>query len=129
MKMAEETNTTITEMEGTILKSSKNNQIMNTTNILGISEDLWNLIQSDMENRAYQVQWMLANKLDKYKGWKNQYVDKNIQEIQDLYRDKEQKMLEERKEEDEEVILIKLYEVSTTTSRTTLSKTTKSSFI
>ena len=82
-----------------------------------------------MENRAYQVQWMLANKLDKYKGWKNQYVDKNIQEIQDLYRDKEQKMLEERKEEDEEVILIKLYEVSTTTSRTTLSKTTKSSFI
>ena len=40
MKMAEETNTTITEMEGTILKSSKNNQIMNTTNILGISEDL-----------------------------------------------------------------------------------------
>ena len=82
-----------------------------------------------MENRAYQVQWMLANKLDKYKGWENQYVDKNIQEIQDLYRDKEQKMLEERKEEDEEVILIKLYEVSTTTSRTTLSKTTKSSFI
>ena len=82
-----------------------------------------------MENQAYQVQWMLANKLDKYKGWKNQYVDKNIQEIQDLYRDKEQKMLEERKEEDEEVILIKLYEVSTTTSRTTLSKTTKSSFI
>ena len=82
-----------------------------------------------MENQAYQVQWMLANKLDKYKGWENQYVDKNIQEIQDLYRDKEQKMLEERKEEDEEVILIKLYEVSTTTSRTTLSKTTKSSFI
>ena len=41
----------------------------------------------------------------------NQYVDKNIQEIQDLYRDKEQKMFEERKEEDEEVILIKSYEV------------------
>jgi len=40
MKMAEEMNTTITEIEGTILKASKNNWIMNATNILGISEDL-----------------------------------------------------------------------------------------
>jgi len=40
VKSVEETNTMITEMEGTILKASKNNQIINTTNILGISEDL-----------------------------------------------------------------------------------------
>ena len=40
MKMAEEVNTTITEMEETILKASINNRIMNTTNILRISEDL-----------------------------------------------------------------------------------------
>ena len=40
MKMVEETNTTITEIEETILKASINNQTMNTTNILGISEDL-----------------------------------------------------------------------------------------
>ena len=39
-------------------------------------------------------------------------MDENIREIQDLYRDKEQKMSEERKEKDEEVILIKLYEAS-----------------
>ena len=65
-----------------------------------------------MENRAYQVQQMLANKLDEYKGLGNQYMDDNIREIQDLYRDKEQKMSEERKEEDEEVILIKPYEAS-----------------
>ena len=39
-KMAEETNTTITEMEGTILMASINNQIVNTTNITQISEDL-----------------------------------------------------------------------------------------
>jgi len=38
-------------------------------------------------------------------------------------------MSEERKEEDKEVILIKPYEVLTTTSKTTLSKTTESSFI
>ena len=40
MKMAEETNMTITEIEETILKASINNQIINTMNILGISEDL-----------------------------------------------------------------------------------------
>jgi len=40
MKIAEEANTTITEMEDTILKASINNRMMNTMNILGISEDL-----------------------------------------------------------------------------------------
>ena len=50
MKMAEETNTTITEIERNILKASVNNWIMNATNILSISEDLWTLIQSDIEN-------------------------------------------------------------------------------
>ena len=81
MKMAEETNNTITEIEETILKASNNNQIMNVINILGISKDLWNLIQSDMENWAYQIQQMLADKLDKYKRRGNKYVDDNIEEI------------------------------------------------
>jgi len=40
MKMAEEMNMTITEMERTILKASINNQTTNAMNILGISEDL-----------------------------------------------------------------------------------------
>jgi len=53
MKMAEETNTTIMEMKEIILKASINNRIMNTTNILGISEDLQYLIQSNMEDQAY----------------------------------------------------------------------------
>ena len=41
---------------------------MNTMNILGISEDLQNLIQCDMENQTYQIQRMLADELDAYKG-------------------------------------------------------------
>jgi len=53
MKIVEETNTTIMEMEGTILKASINNQIMNMMNILGISEDLQYLIQSNIEDQAY----------------------------------------------------------------------------
>jgi len=36
MKIAEETNMTITEMEEIILQASINNQTMNATNILGI---------------------------------------------------------------------------------------------
>ena len=40
MKIVVETNTTIMEMEDTILKASINNQTLNATNITGISEDL-----------------------------------------------------------------------------------------
>ncbi len=50
MKMAEEANMTVTEMEGTILKVSINNWVTNTTNILGILEDLQYLVQSNMED-------------------------------------------------------------------------------
>ena len=64
MKMAEEVNTMIMEIEGTILKASINNQIMNVTNILRISKDLQNLIQCNMENRIYQVQRILVDELD-----------------------------------------------------------------
>ena len=63
-KIAEETNTTVTEMEGTILTASTNNRTMNTTNITQIAEDLQYLIQSDMDDWALQVQRMLADKLD-----------------------------------------------------------------
>ena len=53
MKIVEEANTTIIEVEGTILKASINNQTTNTINILEILEDLLYLIQSNMEDRTY----------------------------------------------------------------------------
>ena len=56
---------------------------------------------------------MLADELGPYKGRKNVYVDNNIREIQDLYKEEEVKREEERIE-DKEVILIKPYEVSET---------------
>jgi len=58
---------------------------------------------------------MLANELDHYKKKGNKYIDNNIQEIQELYMDEEIKKKEEEVK-DEEVILIKPYEVSMTTS-------------
>ena len=50
IKIAAETNKTITEMEDTTLKASTNNRVINTMNIIEVSEDLRYLIQSDMEN-------------------------------------------------------------------------------
>ena len=68
---------------------------------------------------------MLANELDEYKRQGSRYMNNNIQEIQDLYRNKRQKKeLEGGRVENEEVILIKPYKKSTT-----ISKMTRSSFI
>jgi len=64
---------------------------------------------------------MLADELDIYKGRGNRYIDEHIQEIQDLYKENEDK--KEEKVEDKEVILIKPYKVDESTSMT------KSSFI
>jgi len=122
-KIAKETNMTVTEIKRTILTASTNNQTTNATNITQMAEDLRYLIQSDMDNRAFQIQWMLADKLDQYKGKENQYVNKNIQEIQDLYIKEEIQDKGKGRVEEEEVILIKLYETSESTS------TKSSSFI
>ena len=80
-KIAKEVNTTITEVEGTILTASINNRTMNAINIAGISEDLWYMVQSNMEDQTFQVQRILADELDRYKGRGNSYMDKNIKEI------------------------------------------------
>ena len=117
-KIVEETSITVTEMEGTILTASINNQTMNATNITQITEDLQYLIQSDMDNRVLQIQRMLANELDQYKGKRNRYVDENIWEIQELYMDEEAERNEGRAE-DKKVILIKPYKVSSSTSIST----------
>ena len=77
-----------------------------------------------MENRTYQIQRMLANKLDVYKGKGNKYVEDNIKEIQELYKIEEDKRNQGVIEKDK-VILIKPYKVSSLSSVTT----TKSSFI
>ena len=119
-KLAEEAGTTIVEMEGVILMASVNNQTMNAINITQMAEDLCYLIQSDMNNRAFQIQRRLADELDRYKGKSNSYVEVNIREIQELYMDEEMKR-EEGRVEDEEVILIKPYEVSTATSSSSIS--------
>jgi len=77
-KLAKEANTTIMEVEGSVLTASINNRVTNTTNITQILEDLQYIVQSDMDEQAFQVQRMLADELDRYKGKGNKYVDDNI---------------------------------------------------
>ena len=105
-------NTTVIEMEGSILAASIDNWTTNAINIAGISEDLQYLVQSYMKDWAFQIQRILANELDRYKGRGNTYVDENIQEIQKLYISEEQQKKEKGRIEDKEVILIKPYKVS-----------------
>ena len=73
------------------------------------------MVQIDMDERAFQIQRMLANKLDRYEGKDNKYMEENIQEIQELYKEEGRKEEKERIE-DKEVILIKPYKVFTPTS-------------
>ena len=73
-----------------------------------------------MDDRALQVQRMLADDLDQYKEKGNRYMKENIREIQDLYI-KEKNREEKGVVEEEEVILIKPYEVSMTTSSSSIS--------
>ena len=119
-KLAEEAGTTIVELEGTILMASIDNRTMNAMDITQMAEDLRYLIQSDMDDRAFQIQRRLADELDWYKGKGNDYVDGNIKEIQELYMDEGTKE-EKGVIENEEVILVQPYEVS---SKTTSSSTT-----
>ena len=58
---------------------------------------------------------MLADKLDAYKGKGNVYIEDNIKEIQELFKDEESKK-ERGHIEEEEVILVKPYKVSKSSS-------------
>ena len=63
-----------------------------------------------MDNRVFQIQRMLADKLDRYKGKGNKYVDENIWKIQELYIEEKVQDKGKGRVEEEEVILVKPYE-------------------
>jgi len=74
-----------------------------------------------MDERVFQIQRMLADKLDRYKGKDNKYVEDNIKEIQELYMNKKINQVQGTIK-NKEVILVRPYQVeSTTTSSSSLS--------
>ena len=80
--------------------------------------DIW--FNSNIKDQTFQIQRILANELDKYKERGNSYMDDNIWEIQELYKEEEIKK-EEGRIKDEEVILIKPYKVDSSISSSTQS--------
>jgi len=84
--LAEKANTQIIEIETTILQAGDNFRTQTAENIFSISEDLWDIIQSDMENQVYHIQALLADELDNCKGKGNQYAKTYIKEIQKMYK-------------------------------------------
>ena len=61
-----------------------------------------------MDKRAFQIQRILANELDWYKGKDNKYVEDNIKEIQELYMNKDINQAQGTIE-NEKVILVQPY--------------------
>ena len=66
--MAKEANIQIAEIKTTILQASPKFKIQIVGNIFSISEDLQNIVQSDMENQVHHIQVLLVDKLDNCKG-------------------------------------------------------------
>ena len=121
IKLAEVVNTQLAEIETMILQVSDSYKTQNTGNIFSISQDLQNIIQENMKNQVYHIQTLLANELDKYKGRGNAYAKEYIKEIQDTYKQEDQRVEQliivdkEKKQEnqvqDEEVFLYKSYDI------------------
>ena len=116
-KLVEEANIQIAEIERMILQASHNYQIQTAGDIFSISEDLQNIIQSDMENQVYHIQQLLVDKLDNCKGKGNKYAKEHIKEIQDTYRQEDivikmsQNTNKGKQRVEEEVFLYKPYDV------------------
>ena len=86
VKLAKETNIQVTKIENIILQVSDDYRTQTVWDIFCISEDLWNIIQSNIENKAYYIQNLLADELDNCKGKGNDYMERYIKEIQDVYK-------------------------------------------
>ena len=121
VKLAEVANTQLAEIEMTILQASNDYKTQNARDIFSISQDLQNIIQGDMENQVYHIQTLLVDKLDKCKGKGKAYAKEHIKEIQDIYKQEDQRVKQpmtvdkgkqwENQVQDKEVFLYKLYKL------------------
>ena len=80
-KLAEEANMQIAEIERMILQVDQNYWTQTARDMFSISEDLQNIIQSDMENQAYHIQQLLVDELNNCKEKGNKYAKEHIKEI------------------------------------------------
>ena len=100
--------------------------------IFSILEDLWDIIQGNIENQAHYIQVLLADEFDKYKGKENQLVEKHIKTIQNAYQKTykstpqpmivDKKKQKEDKVQDKEVLLYKHYDILSKSSKLKISE-------
>ena len=91
-KLAKEANAQIAEIESTILKANNNYWMQTVGDIFSISENLQNIVQSNIENQAYHIQRLLVDKLDNCKGKENDYAERHMKEIQNAYKQEDMEM-------------------------------------
>ena len=101
IKLAEEANTQIAEIKSTIIQASDNYQIQKARDIFSITEDLQNIVQSNIEDQVYYIQKLLVNKLDEYKEKENNHAEEHIKKIQDVYKQEDIIMKEQVLETDQ----------------------------
>ena len=80
-----------------------------------------------MENQVYHIQTLLADELDRYKEKGNIYAEEHIKEIQDVYKQEDQKVKQlitvnkgkqqENQVQGKEVFLYKSYNTSSKSSK------------
>jgi len=122
IKLVEKANTQIAEIETIILQASHNFRTQTAGNIFSISEDLQNIVQSDIENQAYHIQALLVNELGNCKGKRNEYAKVYIKKIQNVYKQDNFKLkkpvTKDKGQIQEEVLLYKPYNVDSPRSKT-----------
>ena len=85
VKLAKVANIQSAEIETIILQASNDYRMQMARDIFSILENLWNIIQGNIENQAHYIQILLADKLDRYKRKGNSQVDNYIKTIQNVY--------------------------------------------
>ena len=86
IKLAEVANIQLAEIKIMVLQASDTYRTPIVGDIFSISEDLWDIIQENMENQAHHIQSLLADELDRCKGKGNSQVDDHIKKIQNAYQ-------------------------------------------
>ena len=77
---------TIGEIKTTILQASGKYRAQIAKDTFSISEDLWNIIQRDMECQSHYIQLLLADELNICKEKENSQADNHIKKKQDVYK-------------------------------------------